>query len=119
MEQTVEIRTKIVWKIIKRLKIINGVSKINGNRFKDRTPLSQIHSSATAKYNLSPVNETVNRLCLPRKPSLTVLFHISKPIHHDKIELNDERIKLAGLCLAERRNYVRLIDKSLGKRATL
>lgn len=60
------------------------------------------------KNNLTPVNETVNSLCLPRKPSLTIFFHISEPIHHDKIELNEERIKLARLCVAERLKYVGL-----------
>ena len=79
---------------------------------------AQIRSSAEGKINLSAVNETVNSLCVSRKPSLTAFFHISKPIHHDKIELNDERIMLVSLCFPERLNYVSAVDKLLGKGAT-
>lgn len=70
------------------------------------------------KNNLSAVNETVNGLCVSRKPSLTAFFHISKPIHHNKIELNDEGIILASLCPPERLNYVSVVDKLFGKGAT-
>lgn len=54
------------------------------------------------KNNLSAVNETVNSLCFSRKRSLTAFFHISKPIHQNKIELNDKGIMWASLCLPER-----------------
>ena len=70
------------------------------------------------KNNLSTVSETVNSLCVSRKPSLTAFFHISKPIHHNKIELNDEGITLASLCPPEHLNYVSAGDKLVGKGAT-
>lgn len=67
------------------------------------------------KNNLSAVNETVNSLCVFRKPSLTAFFHISKPIHRNKIELNDEGIMLASLCPSECCYYDSVVDKLFGK----
>lgn len=67
-------------------------------------PGKKIHSAVERTNNLSVVNETVNGFCFPRKTSLRFFFHISKPIHPDKIGLNDGRIMLACLCFAERYN---------------
>lgn len=92
-------------------------SKISGKQaIKDKSGANPLISKG--KNNLSAVNETVNSLCYSRKPSLTAFFHISKPIHHNKIELNDQGIMLASLCFPERLNYVSVEDKSFSKRAT-
>ena len=91
---------------------INGKQAIKSESGANRPLISK------GKNNLSAVNETANSFCVSRKPSLTAFFHISKPIHHNKIELNDEGIMLASLCLPERLNYVSVVDKLFGKGAT-
>lgn len=79
---------------------MNGKRAIKNESGASRSLISK------GKNNLSAVNETADSLCVSRKPSLTAFFHISKPIHHNKIELNDEGIMLASLCPPERLNCV-------------
>lgn len=72
--------------------------------------MEQVFRQQKGKNNLSAVNETVNGFCSHRKPSLRDFFDISKPIHLDKIVVNDERIMLGPLCFSKHCNYVSLSD---------